>query len=240
MVRVSGMVKSIDLSKYKEITGKNLEQEILSEVSAKLETQDSVLLFFSYDIVNSSLYKTINYYGWSMVIDHVLSKLREYVKAQINRAEVWRVLGDEIIFIVEICDIESVYEYVEDIYEILNYFCQSLETGYSFDEIEGFSETVIDLMKRQGVISLQACAWIAAVTDKNNIKERRRTQYVENIFEVIEESKNNRFYEFIGMDIDAGFRLSKNTRERRLAVSFELAYILAKQDEFKMRLYYHR
>lgn len=231
------MVKSIDLSKYKEITGKNLEQEVLSEVSPERETQDSVLLFFSYDIVNSSLYKTVNYYGWSVVIDHVLSELREYVKVKINRAEVWRVFGDEIIFIVEICDIESVYEYVEDIYEILIHFCHNLETGVSFDEIEGFSETVIDLMKRQDIISLQASAWIAAVTDKNDIKEKRRTQYVENIFEVIEESKNNRFYEFIGLDIDAGFRLSKNTRERRLAVSFELAYILAKQEEFRERLY---
>lgn len=77
MVRVSGMVKNIDLSKYKEITGKNLEQEIVSEVMPKQETQDSVLLFFSYDIVNSSLYKTVNYYGWSVVIDHVLSELRQ-------------------------------------------------------------------------------------------------------------------------------------------------------------------
>lgn len=237
MVRVSGMVKNIDLSKYKEITGKNLEQEIVSEVMPKQETQDSVLLFFSYDIVNSSLYKTVNYYGWSVVIDHVLSELREYVKVRINRAEVWRVFGDEIIFIVEICDKDSVYEYVESIYEILVYFCQSLEKGTSFEEIEGFSDTVINLMKRQDIISLQASAWIAAVTDKNDIKEKRRTQYVENIFEVIEESKNNRFYEFIGIDIDAGFRLSKNTRERRLAVSFELAYILAKHDEFKKRLH---
>lgn len=231
------MVKSIDLSKYKEITGKNLEQEMVSEVLPKQENQDSVLLFFSYDIVNSSLYKTVNYYGWSVVIDHVLTELREYVKIKINRAEVWRVFGDEIIFIVEICDIESVYEYVENIYETLNFFCQSLEEGTSFDEIEGFSETAIDLMKRQDVISLQASAWIAAVTEKSDIKEKRRTQFVENIFEVIEESKNNRFYEFIGIDIDAGFRLSKNTRERRLAVSFELACILAEQEEFKKRLY---
>jgi len=230
------MVKRVDLSEYKDITGKNLEQETLSSFHTDIGTQDSVLLFFSYDIVNSTLYKTINYYGWSLVIDHVLSELRDYVKIKINRAEVWRVFGDEIIFIVEICDKDSIYEYIEHIYDILIYFCNGLEKGSSFDEIEGFSETVIDLMKKQDVISLQACAWIAVVTDKNDLKDNQGIRYVENIFEVIEESKNNRFYEFIGIDIDAGFRLSKNTREKRLVLSFELAYILAQEKEFIERL----
>lgn len=234
MVRVFAVVDKIDLTRYKKITGNTEKEEYPTQVIK--ETCDDVLLFFSFDIVNSSLYKTVNYYGWSIVIDHILSQIRSYVKTRVNRAEVWRIFGDEIIFIVEICDRDFIFEYTNAIYEILCYYCEIIESGEIFEHIEGFSEVVTDLMKLQDVISLQACAWIAVVTDKKEIKNNRRRQYVENVFEIIEEGSNNKFYEFMGIDIDTGFRLAKETREKRFIVSFELAYILAKEKEYVKRL----
>ena len=59
---------------------------------------DDVLLFFSFDIVNSTLYKTINNYQWVYTIDKILKLVKDKIKAKIPRAEVWRVLGDEIMF----------------------------------------------------------------------------------------------------------------------------------------------
>jgi len=59
---------------------------------------DDVLLFFSFDIVNSTLYKTINNYHWVYTIDKILKLVKDKIKAKIPRAEVWRVFGDEIMF----------------------------------------------------------------------------------------------------------------------------------------------
>ncbi len=228
--------EKIDLSKYKTMLEHTKEQDALSVENAFSSPSDSVVLFFSFDIVNSSSYKTINYYGWSLVIDNVIAQLRTMVRNKITRAEVWRVLGDEVIFIVYVCDKDSVFEYISAIYDILTVFVENIEDGSFFDKIENFSESMVDLMKLENIISLQACAWIAAVTDKREIKDQSYAGYVENLFEIIEESGNIKFYEFIGIDIDTGFRLSKQTREKRLAVSFELAYILSKRKEFAERL----
>ncbi len=230
------MKEKEDLAKYKNVFEYTEEQDKLSLESEFSSKSDSVVLFFSFDIVNSSAYKTVNYYGWSVVIDRIISELRMQVKHKITRAELWRVLGDEVIFIVDVCDMDSVFEYVSTIYSILTNFVKDLEEGTFFDKIENFSGTMVNLMKVENIISLQACAWIAAVTDKREIKDRPYSGYVENLFEIIEESKNIKFYEFIGVDIDTGFRLSEQTREKRLVLSFELAYLLSMRPEFANRL----
>ena len=226
--------RNIDLKKYKGITSYTEKGECLLQDGD--EVCDEVLLFFSFDIVNSSLYKTINYYGWSMVIDYILQQIRDTVKVRISNAEVWRVFGDEIVFIVKICEKDSVYEYTDVIYEVLSRYCDNIDNGTLFEGMTGFADVVIDLMKLQDAISLQACAWLAVVTDKKSLINGNHSKYVENVFEVFEENPNNKFYEFMGVDIDAGFRLTKETRARRLVVSFELAFILAKQKEYAKKL----
>lgn len=49
------------------------EENFLQQLRAKLDSnrkkkEPEVILFFSYDVVNSSLYKTINYHGWAQVL----------------------------------------------------------------------------------------------------------------------------------------------------------------------------
>lgn len=227
MVGVFAVVENDVLKKYKNITT-NIEnqQEHISQESE--DDSENVLLFFSFDIVNSSLYKTVNYYGWSIVIDSILSLIRNYVKSRIKSAEVWRVLGDEIIFIVKICDKVALFEYIEIIYDTLTIYCGSIEDGTLFEDMDEISDVVTELVKLQDVISLKSTAWIANVTDKKAIKENKlKNKYIENVFEEIEENPYYKFYEFMGIDIDTGFRLSKETRAGRLTLSFELAYLMA-------------
>lgn len=226
MVGVFTVVENGILKKYKNIIASaESQQECIPQDSE--DDGENVLLFFSFDIVNSSLYKTVNYYGWSIVIDGILSSIRNYIKSKIKSAEVWRVLGDEIIFIVKICDKSVLFEYVEIIYETLVFFCSSIESGTLFEGMDEISDVVTELVKLQDVISLQSTAWIANVTDKKAIKGNKcKSKYIENVFEEIEENPRYKFYEFMGVDIDAGFRLSKETRAGRLAVSFELAYLM--------------
>lgn len=56
----------------------------------------TVELFFSFDIVNSSLYKDENYFGWPVVLTSLLTGIQGTVAKEIPQAQLWRVLGDEI------------------------------------------------------------------------------------------------------------------------------------------------
>ena len=79
----------------------------------------SVELFFSFDIVNSSLYKDTNYLGWQSVLTTLLTDIQKNVTKEIPEAQLWRVIGDEIIFFVTIRNQEEIYSTIDAIYGIL-------------------------------------------------------------------------------------------------------------------------
>ena len=95
MVGIFVMVK---LEKYKGKIG--LTKKVREE-------RDEVILFFSFDVVNSSMYKEINYYGWSKVLNQLFKEVQKRVINGIDNVELWRVLGDEIIFLVCRCHIRD-------------------------------------------------------------------------------------------------------------------------------------
>lgn len=86
------------LQKYSEqIHNLNREKE-------KSQKRRSVEMFFSFDIVNSSSYKTLNFTGWSQVIITLFARIQERVAKKIPSAEMWKILGDEVIFIVPVLE----------------------------------------------------------------------------------------------------------------------------------------
>lgn len=207
----------------------NLEEKYkvkLNERPKEQNDQDEVILFFSYDVVNSSAYKSINYYGWAQTLLDLFKKLCQRVKDNIYESELWRVLGDEAIFIVRIKSKEDVDQYTKKIYKILVDTIKDLKNGTFFDDIKDFSSKEISLMKLQNILSLKAAEWIALVS-----KIGSDHNYTENIFEIYDIEPRNRFYEFLGNDIDAGFRIKKHTNDGRLVLSYELAVLLSQFTE---------
>ena len=88
------MVADNDLKKYGE-----LFNEIHKEQGNEEKGSRTVELFFSFDIVNSSSYKDVNFYGWQEVLISLLTLLQRNVAKEIPDAQLWRVLGDEVIFL---------------------------------------------------------------------------------------------------------------------------------------------
>ena len=86
----------------------------------------SVEVFFSFDIVNSTAYKTLNFTGWSQVIVALFSKVQQLVAKKMPSAEMWRILGDEVVFIVPIKEKNDIFVYVNCIFEILNIMVSQL------------------------------------------------------------------------------------------------------------------
>ncbi len=109
-----------------------------------------VVLFFSFDIVNSTAYKTINYYGWAQVLNLLFKELRREVGNQIKSSEMWRVLGDEAIFIIKIRDEDELCEYVSRIFRIMVSTIHRLKKGDFFNFNQNFN-----MMKLQNILSLK-------------------------------------------------------------------------------------
>lgn len=153
----------------------------------------TVELFFSFDIVNSSAYKDENYFGWPVVLTSLLTEIQRSVAGKIPQAQLWRVLGDEIIFFVTIKNIDEIYAAINSVYSTLVNFNLQLRTGRFFENLENNSKetkqftesgciekTGIDMLRVNNIIAVQAAAWLAIVI--NGDKEEFRPY--DNVFKL--------------------------------------------------------
>lgn len=204
-----------------------VEQLINCDEKVEQVTKKDVVLFFSFDVVNSTSYKTINYYGWAQVLNLLFKELREEVFNKINGSEMWRVLGDEAIFIIKVRSEDELRENINKVFRIMIAMTYKLKEGGFFKS----SDANFKLMKLQNILSLKATAWIAAVTNVGDISNKILQEDVENIFERYKSQEGYEIFEFLGNDIDAGFRVAKQTQDGRMALSYELAYLISQKTE---------
>ena len=197
----------------------NQEKEVLAE-------RRSVELFFSFDIVNSTAYKTLNFTGWSQVIIALFSEIQKRVVKKMPSAEMWRILGDEVIFLVPIKEKDDIFIYISKIFEIMIDMVMQLKKGSFFDKLE-LHDLERDLMKMQNIISVKASAWIAIICE--NLK---KLEQYDNIIERFKLQEGYGLFEFLGNDIDTGFRVKTNTQDRRLVIDYELAYLLSRNTDY--------
>lgn len=115
---------------------------------------------------------------------------------------------------------------MNSIFEILNIMVIQLKQGTFFDEL-GICDLDRDLMKMQNIISMKATAWIAIIGE--NLK---KLEQYDNLIERFKLQEGYGVFEFLGNDIDTGFRIKANTQERRFIISYELAYILSRNTDY--------
>lgn len=184
----------------------------------------SVLLFFSFDIVNSTLYKAMTG-NWPLII----SSLLEDIQTRVHRIDtlftssLWRVIGDEVIFLLPVQSESELTDAVEAIFEVTQRISISLKSGKFFDALKDqtLSPQEINILKSQNTLSIKATAWIAVVNKKlESPFDNIAIDYMAN------EHNRHSISEFLGQDIDTGFRLKSYTQDRRLCLSVELAYLL--------------
>ena len=217
---------------FEKINGEGLQKlqnysEALEKINNKKTKEGSrvVELFFSFDIVNSSLYKDTNLLNWQSVLTILLSDLQKRVAKEIPESNLWRVLGDEIIFCITIKKMEEIYSTIDSIFKIL------IQESF-FDIIDNFSDNEKIWMKKSNILGIQSAAWIAIVCDG---KKADFSPY-DNYLKKYKISEIHQINDFIGKDIDAGFRIKKETQERRLVVSVELAKLLSDRTDYLSRL----
>lgn len=195
--------------------------------------QEDLVLFVSFDLVNSTRFKSYNYLNWFNIIYEITDKIREGVKAIDTNFQLWRSIGDEVVFTIVVSNRNKIEALIDKVFKLLNNIHLDIKNGEIFKNSKTISEMGRLELVEQNILSIKATAWIALVSnniEKNELKYNVRYDYYV--------ADNVKVVEFQGNDIDTGFRISKKcTNPRRLALSLELAYILSESKYVKSKLH---
>lgn len=183
-------------------------------------------LFFSFDIVNSTKYKTLTT-QWPTIIKTLLKYIQDLVQDKdtpLKEAILWRVIGDEIIFYIKISNLDELKEAIDYTFEVTQKVSLSLKSGKFNGRIENqdIVKNEIEIMKIQNNLSIKSAAWVAPINEKN-------TNPYDNIlssYDSVYATSKVTVLEFIGRDIDTGFRIKAEALPRKLIISLEIAYLL--------------
>ena len=186
-----------------------LQSNAIKEENSLHNQGRGVTLFFSFDIVNSTDYKQKNVYQWPGKINSILELLRKNVNESLPGAAIWRILGDEIIFIISVKNHGVLPDMIHSINKVL-------------------SQTVEDIHSRdpQGNLSLKAVAWIAFISNNVNETDEKSKWYNYSLIYHVDIIHGRYISEFIGNDIDCGFRIRDYAVKGMFFLSFELAYLI--------------
>lgn len=218
--------------KLKKGLGKSNANEIVNIVNA-INKKEELILFVSFDLVNSTKFKSYNYLNWFNVIYEITDDIRQRVKHIDENFQLWRSIGDEVVFTIVVSNIKKIEIIIEKIFKTLNEIHLSIKDGSIFKDSETVTPINVRELREQNILSIKATAWLALVS--NDIKSKDLKYNLRYDYKVAD---NVKVVEFQGNDIDIGFRISKKyTNPRRLTLSLELAYILSKSKYVKSKLH---
>jgi hypothetical protein len=159
---------------------------------------DAVLFFLSFDLVNSTEFKNRRPSGWLGLIDNFYSAITKQVTDSIPTSQEWKKAGDEVLFYFQIEAAEQIPQRIQAIADILKSVRRSLK-----NRPEGKS-----------IVDLKATLWCAHVGRKESGSQ--------NI--ILPEERGG--CDFIGPDIDFGFRISGKSAPGMLCIDPKIVWIL--------------
>jgi len=186
----------------------------MQETDTAVHTRKRLLLFMSVDLAGSTAFKSKSVHGavqpWLPVFVEFFrefpAQLRHfYTQLQDQPADLkppaprlWKAIGDELVFAAEI-------SHHGEIPVHLRFFRET---------VRAYRER---LRREEKKLDLKATAWVAGVPVFNSV-----------ILLPGNQSDGSLIEDYIGPSIDAGFRLAKLATPRRLILSVELAWVLAR------------
>jgi len=195
---------------------------VIKKASEELKGTSSVdkarlLLFVSFDLENSTLFKSRAGSAWPAVITFFYNAMATMVKKEVPDIKTWKHLGDEIVFYLDIKNIEDVYDIPDKVFAVqknaLGKICEKHPEAIMLD--------------------VKCTLWLAGVIhaklgDEEYINDKhicKEDQVHRNICIPIF-SSNGMTEDFLGIDMDTGFRIAKYSNKQKITLSAEYAYLL--------------
>jgi len=191
--------------------------------------EGGVYLFVSVDMVNSTEFKNKEP-RWQFVMHQFYKKVVEELRSVCPRFNVWKYIGDEVTFWRHVDASDNLVHLVRGLHDALARICHAL------DDIE-----IQHGIRTTNVISAKSTVWSASadfVRDSNIKGDHGLVFHHAN--RIIEEdhiislaaggaSHESKVFDFIGPEIDIGFRISHFAQRGFLLVSAGVAYLLLQQ-----------
>lgn len=170
--------------------------------------------FFSFDLVNSTQFKASNPNLWPVVVTRFYELVKSELTTRLTSAIVWKYVGDEVLFYKRITARTDLHKLLPAAFDALNATIDLLHKGHP---------------ETRELLSVKATAWIAVAEyiQPEDIQKVRLTN--RNIIIPTGPLPASLDRDFLGPDIDAGFRISKFSIRNRLIVSAHLAALLYRE-----------
>jgi len=172
---------------------------------------EGTYLFFPFDLVNSTAFKNRNK-QWGKLFDGFVSQSKILMEQEFPFIKIWKMVGDEILFYMQVKSDDDLHFAPKKTYDVL-------QKCIGF--IEMYEGTKSNL-------SIKATIWSAVVYDS----EDKNTEDRDNII-IKEKDVDDYILDFLGLDIDTGFRISKFVIGSVLVVDAKLACLIADLEKEK-------
>lgn len=189
------------------VTGKLTAVQKIMGTEANLS---GIYIFYSFDLVNSTSFKAKFSDDWPPVVEDFYLMIKEKLTLLHEGIKVWKHIGDEVLFYKRVTDLRELYnapKYALDVIKALN---QELNRKFP-------------ITKKN--LDCKSTIWLAQVEDKT--KEENIGGPSKNIVFLVDGVRGEGAKDFLGPDIDRGFRLSRYAHKQKIVVSPELVYILS-------------
>ncbi|MGE4558231.1 MAG: hypothetical protein AB7D07_15615 [Desulfovibrionaceae bacterium] len=203
-----------------------MSADIKSRIRRKIQEEEiafssntgltGLYIFFSYDLVNSTRYKEINKDGWPKVITHFYSVIKDSFRKRssfFQDIKIWKYAGDEVLLYHKLKSREEIKYCLQDASNVLDASIQGLHTAHK---------------DTKSILSIKASVWCAYATYlEPQTLDAAGNCNLRNII-LLDPNGESTQLDFLGPDVDVGFRISHYTHRRRLVLSADLAYLLCK------------
>ena len=196
----------------------NWSEKVKNSLSG-LEDQKSIdafdlsgtYIFFSFDLVNSTFYKNKFVGRWAKTYSEFFGFCKQKIGYNcLSKARLWKTVGDEILFFMPISNVD---ELIAAPKEIFNFLSSAIHLIHNADK------------DAKAILSVKATMWGALIhdIDANNV-----TNYGNVLIKEPFADENSVTYDFLGPDIDIGFRIAKHSLRGKLVIDAKLACLISR------------
>jgi hypothetical protein len=207
-----------------DVKSKILQATASQQELREPELTSAVYLFVSFDLINSTHFKTVNQL-WPLVLSRFYDVATREAHTNCSELNVWKLVGDEVLFYKVVSSANDLCADLNGIHRALLNCTEALRVAFP---------------KTTGILSVKATAWIAKV---DHIGVGLTPEELAGLWNdellhrniVIQSPVRPELPDFVGQEIDAGFRISSQSHRNVLVLSADLVMFLREHTTGKQR-----
>ncbi|MDM5235323.1 NUDIX domain-containing protein [Bacillus cereus] len=178
-----------------------------------------VYIFYSFDLVNSTSFKAKFLDDWPPVVEYFYLIVKEQLRFLHEDIKVWKHIGDEVLFYKRVTDLSELYSAPQFALNVIRAVNRELNKRFP-------------ITKKN--LDCKSTIWLAQIEDKT--KQENISGFSKNIVFLVDGVRGEGAKDFLGPDIDRGFRLSTYAHKQKVVVSPELVHIVSLRRDIESRI----